>query len=146
VTVPDNETPTPRDVIAAWFKGDDQPYNHADSIIGKLWKAGYRIGRSRYPMAGPDEPQATLFLALTIPGVDAASTDPDELAEDIATSVNENLAADSGRVMVNAIPAPQWLTAKTLANLRAAAALDCTDTLRPEDLVGVDKTEGQPDV
>jgi hypothetical protein len=27
-----------------------------------------------------------------------------------------------------------------------ALNLPCTDTLRPEDFVGVDKTEGQPDV
>jgi hypothetical protein len=113
--------PAPRDVIAGWFTGDEQPYNHADSIIGKLWKAGYQISRSRFPMAGVDNPSATLFLALDFPGVNAATADADEFADGIALAVNEALAADSGRICVSGIPSPQWLTPETLANLRQPA-------------------------
>jgi len=34
---------TPREALAAWFKGDDQPYNHADSIILHLRRNGLEI-------------------------------------------------------------------------------------------------------
>jgi hypothetical protein len=120
-THPTHGTPTPRDIIANWFKGDDQPYNHADSIIMKLWQAGYRIARSRYPQPDERKPATHLFLALAFPGLDPATTDPDALADDIAAAVNESFAADSGQVMVSGIPGPQWLTPQTLDNLRKAA-------------------------
>lgn len=67
--------------------------------------------------------ERTLFLALTIPDV-PASWDADDLADHLArllTDARQIEGASEGRVMVNGIPGPQWLTAKTLANLRAAA-------------------------
>lgn len=107
--------------IAVWVENDGGLYDYVDKLINELWRAGYRIVRSRYPMASPDDPSADLFLALNFPGVDPTTIDPDDLADDIASALNEGLAHDSGRIMVSGIPSPQWLTPATLANLRAAA-------------------------
>lgn len=81
-----------------------------------------------------------LFLALSIPE-DLYADDPDDVADAIADMLNqarltkewarqvldgtydsENPTANVKRIMVNGIPAPQWLTAATLSNLRRAAA------------------------
>ena len=99
-----------------------------------------------------DQPTgATLFLALSIPGVDP-SMDPEIIADSIALVLNEDRVRNGGvdaaldddagfdrpevePVMVAAIPAPQWLTPETLANLRRAASageLPDPAVVRPE--------------
>lgn len=83
-----------------------------------------------------------LFLALTIPD-DMFTDDPDDVADAIAHMLNEHRQnsawakamldgtydIESGdprveRIMVNAIPTPQWLSRETLDNLRRAAKGD----------------------
>lgn len=66
---------------------------------------------------------ATLFLALSVPGADPDVLDPDDVADRLAAMLNLDVKRRlDDRIMVNAIPSPQWLTAETLANLRVAAA------------------------
>jgi len=84
--------------------------------------------------------QRNLFLAITIPDdLIPGEDDPDAIADEIVRLLNDQriraVAAraildgsydvDGGafveRILVNAIPAPQWLTPETLRNLRTAA-------------------------
>lgn len=66
---------------------------------------------------------AFLFLALFVPNADPERDDPDALADDLVRTINGAGAPPYGdAVMVGGIPAPQWLTPETLANLRRAAA------------------------
>lgn len=70
-----------------------------------------------------DDGNAFLFLTLMIPGADD-TLDPDMLADELVTMLNEAREANGGpygRIMLGLLPAPQWLTPETLANLRAAA-------------------------
>lgn len=115
---------TAREVLAeritTWVDSDGGLYDYVDKLINDLWRAGYRIVRSRYPLADVDAPGASLFFALHVPGLDPATVDPDEIADDFAACINEGMAHDSGAIMVSGIPGPQWLTSDTLANLRKA--------------------------
>jgi hypothetical protein len=60
-----------------------------------------------------------MFFALSVPGVDPAKDDPDSIADDLVRIMNTEWPY--GTIQVSAIPSPQWLTATTLANLRASA-------------------------
>lgn len=80
---------------------------------------------------------ATLLVALSLPGDGWTDQDPDDIADVLVAIINEERVRNGGvdaaddeagfdrpevePVMVSAIPAPQWLTAEALANLRAAA-------------------------
>jgi hypothetical protein len=78
----------------------------------------------------------TLLLALYMPddGFDPnLDFDPDDSADGLVAIINEERrrnAIEAGRpdwyrpVTVSAIPAPQWVTADSLAKLRAAPALE----------------------
>lgn len=86
----------------------------------------------------------TLFLALTVNDVDPTS-DPDDVADELATIINGGRTTARSRVIVCAIPAPQWLTPSTLANLRAAAtAHDDLDGHHPLAIDLVEFVDGQP--
>lgn len=80
-----------------------------------------------------------LFLAITIPDDLYFDDDPDEMADRIVGMLNDYrwqkawaravVCGDGDpfdvhveRMMVNAIPGPQWLTPETLHRLRAAAS------------------------
>jgi hypothetical protein len=84
-----------------------------------------------------------LFLAITIPDdIAPGEDDPDEVADILVALLNRqrvttamareilasgnveavDAAIDVERIMVHAIPSPQWLTPETLARLRAAYA------------------------
>jgi hypothetical protein len=69
---------------------------------------------------------STFLLALSIPGLDPDVDDPEEIADRIALTLTDHPVHGGtdkpGEVMVSAIPAAQWLTPQTLANLRANAA------------------------
>lgn len=60
-----------------------------------------------------------LFFAVSVPGVDS-SREADDVADELVAILNKGRKRDA-RVMVSAIPGPQWLTPETLANLRRAA-------------------------
>lgn len=82
-----------------------------------------------------------LLLAITIPDDLHVSDDPDDVADEVVRILNSHrrtsawakaiLAGDGSnsetawnsveRVMVNAIPSPQWLSRETLDALRKAA-------------------------
>lgn len=65
----------------------------------------------------------TLLLALALPGrFDPEEVDPEEMADEIVMFVNEHREGYD-RVMVSAIPAAQWLTAKTMAALKRPVEL-----------------------
>ncbi len=77
-------------------------------------------------MHGPDDDKVRwLFLALRIP--DSHEDDPEALAYDLVAILNNEWPSPYD-IGVAGIPAPQWLTPATLANLRRAAA----DTQEPK--------------
>lgn len=106
---------------------------HRDSV-GKCLSDGtdcdclsFSAGHPTEPRERATPPQPTverwLFLALLVEGAHP-DHDPDDLASDVAWSVNKD--GRLGTVTVGGIPAPQWLTPETLANLRAAASGDAS--------------------
>jgi hypothetical protein len=82
----------------------------------------------------------TLLIGLSLPNVGDfdQQPDPEMVADGIAAVLREEWESNQGRVlshderpMVSAIPAAQWLTAKTMGRLRTAASLG---TLRDDVL------------
>ena len=77
-----------------------------------------------------------LFLALALPDEAFPLDDPDDVADAIVRELNHQAAkaemikaifehrehVPPERIRVSGIPAPQWLTPDTLANLRRAAS------------------------
>lgn len=70
---------------------------------------------------------ATLFLAISFPldDVNDEDIDPEQVADELVVMLNEvrqnNGAPFDERLMVSALPAPQWLTPESLAKLKRAA-------------------------
>ena len=108
------------DTVRQWVDTDADLYQYVDKILNNLWRAKYRVVRR--VGAGPATvPGATMFLALHMPGIDPTTSDPDEIADDVAALLNDGEFLSDATVTVSAIPAPQWLTPATLAALREAA-------------------------
>ena len=76
----------------------------------------------------PEHPTSTLLLAVTFPadGIPNADVDPEQVADELVHILNEerirNGCPSGERLMVAGIPAAQWLTRRTLDNLRKAAS------------------------
>ena len=86
----------------------------------------------------------TLLVAVYVANADHEAKDPDDLASDLVDSLNGGHTTASSPFIVGGIPAPQWLTPATLANLRANATAKPTATPHPlaVDLCGM--VDGMP--
>lgn len=92
-----------------------------------------------HPVHVPPPKYRTLLLAIVVP---YAEDDPDDLADDVVGLANRQrvLTHQAAAILrgepdgplpelweVSAIPAAQWMTSETMANLRAAAESPCEE-------------------
>lgn len=110
-----------------------------------------RLGGEGTAQPDPSRPVmadgAHLFFAVYMPDVDPQdeNNDPDMIADALVGIINEERVRNAGAdavgfdspevkpVMVSGIPAPQWLTPETLANLKRAASGEGTAPPPDED-------------
>jgi hypothetical protein len=89
---------------------------------------------------------SALFLAINLPGCGPDTHDPDEMADHLVAQIRgsgRGTPVDQ-RIMVSGIPAPQWLTPETLANLRAQSATPVHQSPHPLAVDKCDFVDGLP--